>query len=158
VLFKASGIDEEHLVPVPWNSRSSAYWDKQEAWKGTAPEDPESSIRIEAASYEGKPVSWRLIMPNWDGPSVSDQQFEVIPASYVLLIFLLVVGAALLARRNLRMGRGDKRGATRLACLFIILNAAEWIFGEHHVWTADPSQFSISACFWLADAVWIWLI
>jgi serine/threonine protein kinase len=157
-LFKASGIDQAKFTPVPSSSRSPAYWDRQEAWTGMLPDYSGSSIRIEAASFEGKPVSWRIISPEWDGPSVSDQPLKGIPPLNVLIISLLVIGAALLARRNLRMGRGDKRGAARIAWIIFALYTTEWIFGEHHLLNTDPSQFLLSASLWVAEAGFIWLM
>ena len=51
----------------------------------------------------------------------------------VLLLLTLMVGGLFFARRNLRLGRGDRRGATRLVGFFFVTLAISWIFGEHHV-------------------------
>jgi hypothetical protein len=45
---------------------------------------------------------------------------------------MLVVGA-LLARRNLRLKRGDRQGAFRLAAFVFGALAVAWFFGAHHV-------------------------
>jgi eukaryotic-like serine/threonine-protein kinase len=45
---------------------------------------------------------------------------------------MMVVGA-LLARRNVRLGRGDRRGAFRLAAFVFGALAVAWVFGAHHV-------------------------
>jgi len=37
-----------------------------------------------------------------------------------------------LARRNLRLGRGDRRGATRVALLYLAVRMLVWLFVEHH--------------------------
>ena len=39
----------------------------------------------------------------------------------------------MLARRNLRLGRGDRRGAFRLAAFVFAAWAVAWLFGAHHV-------------------------
>jgi hypothetical protein len=49
-------------------------------------------------------------------------------------LIVITVGA-FFVRRNLRMGRGDRRGAARLALFFLVLAALKWLFGEHHVAT-----------------------
>jgi serine/threonine-protein kinase len=41
----------------------------------------------------------------------------------------------LLARRNLRLGRGDRRGALRTASFIFVLSAAAWLLQAHHVWS-----------------------
>ena len=45
----------------------------------------------------------------------------------------LLVSGGLLAWHQIRSGRGDRRGAFRLATLIACLNAAAWILGTHHV-------------------------
>jgi hypothetical protein len=57
-------------------------------------------------------------------------------AGFVLLIVLLLtvlVGSAMLTRRNLRLGRGDRRGASRLAVFVFAVWAVAWSCGAHHV-------------------------
>ena len=54
--------------------------------------------------------------------------------SFILIpVFLTVlVGSVVLARRNLRLGRGDRRGATRVASLYFAVRMLVWLFTEHH--------------------------
>jgi len=57
------------------------------------------------------------------------------------------------------MGRGDRRGATRLACFLFLLLGIAWIFGAHHVATSwETEMFSISAAIWLLISASIWLL
>ena len=44
----------------------------------------------------------------------------------------MILGTLLLARRNLRAGRGDRRGAWRLFCLAMTALAAAWIVSAKH--------------------------
>jgi serine/threonine-protein kinase len=49
------------------------------------------------------------------------------------LIFLLTFGGALaLARHNVRSGRGDRRGATRVALFVLGVMAVSWVLGARH--------------------------
>jgi serine/threonine-protein kinase len=50
----------------------------------------------------------------------------------VLLLSALVLGP-MLARRNLHVGRGDRRGAFRLAIFVFAASTVAWLFGAHHV-------------------------
>jgi len=51
----------------------------------------------------------------------------------VVAVFLLaLVGSALIARRNLRLGRGDIRGALRLGFFYLIVRMLFWLFETHH--------------------------
>ena len=49
---------------------------------------------------------------------------------YALLA--LMIGAVLLARRNLRLGRGDRKGAFKLAMFVLAVGALEWVLNAHH--------------------------
>ena len=44
-------------------------------------------------------------------------------------------GAAWFAWKNVKAGRGDRRGAMRLAAIVVVLCTARWIFGAHHVFS-----------------------
>ena len=94
-------------------------------------------MRIEAAAYRGKPVYFELIGP-WTRPermqpyqpTAGERAASVI---VIVLLLSLLVGGAMLARRNLRLGRGDRRGAFRLAAFVFAAWAVAWFFGAHHV-------------------------
>jgi len=64
-----------------------------------------------------------------------------------------------LAVRNLRAGRGDRRGAVRLATAFFVLQAVAWVFWAH--WVADIGMlevFATNAGGWLSGGVLIWCL
>jgi hypothetical protein len=50
-------------------------------------------------------------------------------ALYLSILF----GAVLLARHNLRVSRADRKGASRLATAYFVLQVAAWIVGAHHL-------------------------
>ena len=147
ILFREAGLD-----PVKWTAAEPTwtpmgYADTRAAWQGTFPERPEIAMRVEAAAYRGKPVFWRLIGP-WATPSrTAPEPSSTGPkASEILgvsLIAVFVIGGALIARRNLRRGRGDRHGAGRLAFSVFALMAIAWIFSEHHVPAASGEFYLI---------------
>jgi len=163
ILFREAGLD-----PAKWTATEPTwtplgYADTRAAWQGTLPERPEIAMRVEAAAYRGKPVFWRLIGP-WAKPSrtapepssMGAKVSEILPFS---ITAIFVFGGALIARRNLRRGRGDRHGAGRLAFFVFALMAVAWIFSEHHVTAASGefylilmfagSAFLISVLLWL---------
>src|SRR6185295_17922763 len=81
-------------------------------------------IRIEAAATLGRPVYFEIVAP-WtparnEEPvvgSTSGERVGLFMRTAVQPVALLV--AVLLALRNLRLGRGDRRGALRLS-MFIL--------------------------------------
>jgi hypothetical protein len=169
-LFEAAGLDKAKYTEVEAESISAAYADTRKAWKGPLPDLPGTAVRIEAAALDGKPVSWRLIVPSWDNfstgtlPSIQPLPGTGEKAAFVIgsvgLFLLLLVGPAFFARRNLRLGRGDRSGAVRLACFIMCLLAAAWIFKEHHLASSDyeVSLFILSAAIWLFVAGYVWVM
>ncbi len=89
------------------------------AWIRDLPGHTNISERIEAAAYRGKPIYFAVLYP-WDTPQRSTpyQQTtrERISSIILLTLFVgLLLASAFVARRNLRLDRGDTRGAVRLA-------------------------------------------
>ncbi len=54
------------------------------------------------------------------------------PFSRLILNLLGMIGGGLLAWRNLQQGRGDHRGARRLALCVFLLGLIDWLLGESH--------------------------
>jgi hypothetical protein len=73
---------------------------------------------------------------------------------------LFLIGAALLASHNLRVNRADRSSAARLAIAVVVMQLASWMFGAHHVATAESEFRSLSMAITLASAlgVSVWLM
>jgi serine/threonine-protein kinase len=138
--FSNAGLDIIQWTPVipKWNP--NYYADSQAAWEGALPEEPDTRLRIEAASYAGKPVRFAFIGPWTQPPRVPPVSVETGLAPLnrgVVLVIILAFGAALFfARRNLRLGRGDRRGANTIALVILVGAAVSWSLNEHHVATS----------------------
>ena len=124
-LFAAAALDANRFKSVPPQWTPLVTSDARAAWEGTWPGHPELPLRVEAASYRGKPVYFDLISP-WTKPDrmqeeqISTGESIVIAIVYTVLFSILLLGI-LMARSNMRSGRGDRRGATRLALLAFLL-------------------------------------
>jgi hypothetical protein len=138
-LFHQASLDLNRFTPVDprWTPRN--YASVRAAWEGPHPEHPGVTMRVEAASYRGRPVSFRLIGP-WTRPSRDPEGLAGAEAGQLVfegLLLFFLIGGALVARHNLRAGRGDRRGAIRIGAAVIVLQAAMWVLGAHHVASAD---------------------
>jgi hypothetical protein len=136
-LFSAAGLDSSKWTVVRPEWTPPVYGDARAAWTGTLAERPDFPMRIEASAYRGKPVYFELIGP-WTRPSRMQQQHETSSeraflATFIVLLLAMLVGGAMLARRNLRLGRGDRRGAFRLAAFVFVASAVAWLLGAHQV-------------------------
>lgn len=120
-LFAAAGLVSSEWTPAEpkWPPPNAS--DDRRAWTlGT--------VRIEAASFRGRPT-WFRVVPEWRRPSLiaQPQQQAVMPILVGVSGMAMLAAAVFLARRNIRQGRGDLRGATRLAVAFLLLGVfTEW--------------------------------
>jgi hypothetical protein len=121
-LFAEAGLDPEKYTSTEAQWSPPSYADARAAWEGKYADHPDIPIHIEAAAYRGRPVYFRVLAP-WDKPlrqeesetSTRDRAGVMILTTVLLMV---LAGAVLIARRNLRLGRGDRQGALKLA-LFV---------------------------------------
>jgi hypothetical protein len=139
--------------------------DTRAAWEGWLPESPGMPIRIEAAAYRAHPVSFQIVEPWTSAPQSGVSRsgsptgdVERYPALFAATTAVLVAGGLFFARRNLRLGRSDRAGATRL--MFVVLTASffAWLLIEHHVGTVGEGVlFTMFAGIELPLAGSLWL-
>ena len=163
VLFRAAGLDPAAWTVVAPTWTPLLYADTRTAWRGAFPDRPDVAVRIEAGAYRGRPVYWSLIEP-WTRPRRM-VAFDPSPgqrAATILLVAVLaalMVGGAFFARRNLRMGRGDRHGAARLASFTFVLMAIVWAVGETHVPTLWELYLFVMFMSWaLFVSGFLWLL
>lgn len=162
ILFNAAGLDPAKFQPAPpvWNSLAAA--DTRMAWTGVWP-GTTRPLRVEAASFQGKPVFFSLIgawtkperMVSTEKRSLGEQAQRIIQV--ILLVFALT-GALLLARRNYRRGRGDREGALRLAIVMFLLEMALFLCLGHFTTIRDTiglSIIAISTGLFLSGVMWM---
>jgi len=118
-LFAAAGLDMARFAPASPQWTPPVPADGRLAWQGTLADHPDLPVRIEAASLGGRPVYFELAAP-WDRPPTA--QPEALAGSQVaaavlaaLVIGTVIVGAGWRVRRNLQLGRVDRRGALMVA-------------------------------------------
>ena len=140
--FTAAGLDAKLFSATEPQWVPPAFADRRVAWVGNDPELPSVPLRIEASAYRGRVSSFRIVAP-WTRPErmtqrlITAQQRGAQAVSGVLL-FLLIYGAAALARRSVRRGHGDYRGATRISIILLALNLISWTLTAHH--TSSPND------------------
>jgi len=157
VLFALAGLKREVFAEAAPLRTSWYASDRRAAWEGVFPGAPDLPLRIEAASFEGRPVSFRLIGP-WFTPERTPREGPIGLAArlYGMLdtaLFASLMGfSVVLCWRNLRAGRGDRRGATRLAAVMLALG---WIASAFSVGSLG-SLLSIDGMFRRPVAAGLW--
>lgn len=139
-LFGAAGLVREEWTQAEPLWASPYATDVRRAWTKDA-------LRVEAAAFRGSPVSFRVI-PEWrravevrlTQPTFAERASALAGQAVMLIIIL---GGALLARRNLREGRSDRNGAFRLAAVYVALGTAIHVLqlpGDPASWFAVLSR------------------
>jgi serine/threonine-protein kinase len=161
-VFAAAGLELERFRPVDpaWNPL--LHTEARFAWEGSFAERPDLTVRVEAGAYAGRPVWFEIIGP-WTQPTrmQESRQTRGEKAAQVVSISVLALilsGALLVARRSLRSGRSDRRGALRLAVLVFCGTMLAWLLAADHVWTAYEFGLVVMAGSWslfVAGVVWV---
>lgn len=148
LLLRAAGLDPARLSPAEPLRPPKVFADQRAAWKGDLPGvsggATSGPIRVESASYRGRPVSFEIVGP-WRAPWPKEAEPAPAARSGLLVSFLFVrlatvVAALALARRNLRLGRSDLTGAWRLALLMSAVTLVGWIFGGSRIFPPASSM------------------
>ncbi len=129
VLFAEAGLDPKTFTRSDPAWLPSVPFDTIAGFTGPMPGEKDVTLRVVAAAFRGRPVSFQLVAP-WSRPD-RDAATPVTLRSRIRgatfsLTTLIIAGAAVwFARRNTRLGRGDRRGAAYIgttisACMFVV--------------------------------------
>lgn len=145
-LFAVAGLDPTAFTPATPEWTPLLYSDMRAAWTRQLPAPASVTERVEAAAYRGKPVFFAVLYP-WNRPE-RDQPFQ--PSKHqefaniigVAIFAALIVGSALVVRRNRRLKRGDEVGSTRLGNFLFLVFMAMWALRAHHL--ASTNEFGVT--------------
>ena len=141
-LFAAAGLDPARFESVKPEWTPNAPFDERGAWTGSSESDTRKSLRVEAAAYDGRPVSFRVLGP-WARISAPPPVLvgTLTLPMFIFFVLALPVAAGLLAWKNTRNGRGDRRGALRLGLFFSVCALFQALTTLHHAPT--PAEFTL---------------
>jgi len=163
-LFDAAGLTRSafHEVEPRWLARGHA--DVRAAWEGPQPDIAGTTLRVEAAAYRGRVIFFNAIAP-W---TLAARDVAPVQASFGLVLFtiagligmMIVVAGALLARRHLRTGRGDRTGAFRTAAIIFVTQFAALFLRARHYASFDIERGRVSSMIGVAllAATTIWIL
>jgi serine/threonine-protein kinase len=146
-LFEAAGLDRSRWTETASQEIPSFGFDERKAWTGSYAGAPDMPMRIEAAAWKGRPVSFELFGP-WRQPTRVQPRlaFQMrVQWTVNAAVSLVLLGAGWLAWRNYRAGRGDVRGALRLAAIGFITQSLGGMVAIHHVGTPLEASHWVDA-------------
>jgi serine/threonine-protein kinase len=152
-VFKLAGLDIRDFETALSQVTPPVFASSQGAWKGHA-RDEKTERHVEGASLGGRVVFFQVGSPSDVGGARSESRVPArwrIPVRRMVLNLLALVGAGSLAWHNWRTGRGDHRGARRLALFVLFLGLADWLLGERH--SAVFAEELASLYLWTARAI-----
>ena len=162
-LFELAGLDPSTFRSAPPEWTAPVDSDRKAAWEGVYPGEPAIPVRIESAAFHGAPV-WFAVLPPWAADAEAlvprTTRTPVGQAGLVILAMVMPVGGVLLARRNLRLGRGDKKGAFRVALFVLVAYTLAGLLRADHVANFGSELWILIKafafpCFWAAQ---VWLL
>jgi serine/threonine-protein kinase len=107
------------------------------AWEAPRLDKPGDPLHVEAAVQNDRVAYFKVYHGSWEQPESLRVPFQgesrLFQYVYAGLFSLFVLGAALLARRNIRFGLGDATGATRLAAFLFVCHMVCMTLAADHV-------------------------
>jgi len=163
LISRATGLDLSQ-----WQETAPRYtplyaFDWLKAWKGRHPALP-LDVTVQASAWRGRITEVQVIFPWTEAGRLPSSRERSTGNSWITLIEAITSGlvslfSVFLAVRNLKAGRGDRRGATRLALTIFVLSALAWLLSAH--WIADVRMLGIvavKAAGWVSAAVLVWFL
>ena len=137
-LFAAAGLDpqQSHTADARWLPDVPS--DKSFAWEASA---HGKTLQVQGASYHNKIVFFRVVAP-WAHPErVRPTQPSLASrfgtGLFVVTLFSILAICVLFARRNLKQGRGDSRGAIWVALVVFTVVLLGQALSAHYIGDAD---------------------
>ena len=141
-LLAAAELADVTLTPATPDVVPPVAFDDRKAWVATLGDDP---VRFEAAAFRGRVVFAQWGETGGETPPSAGNRTRVpaVAGVFVAVLWLLIpLVVIVMARHNLRTGRGDRRGARRVATVVLVLGIGADLVARH----------------WVADVQWMWIV
>jgi serine/threonine-protein kinase len=134
VALRFAGFDPATLTAVDPSWVPPGFADARAAWDGVYPDRPDIKVHVEAAAAYGRLVSFQIFEP-WSpqtlAPPTGASGVSPMVIAGILGLLLVVSGAVVLVRRNVRLSRGDREGAVHVASTLAILIMVAGLLTAH---------------------------
>ncbi len=162
-VFRAAGLDLKNFTETPPLLLPKHAADQLRAWKGPHPKLPNTELMVEIAMWKGR-VTQAIVEFPWyrSNEPVEETRSLLLKARGIFIMASIATAgffAILLARRNWKKERVDKKGALRIATAYFAFDVVAWIGRVHPVPSDDMfSLFFSSAGESLMFSALVWLL
>ena len=124
-------------------------------WRGIDEKSGEE-VFVQAAAYRGKPVYFEV----FSSEEFDDTLKPPPDGSLDLPLVLTLIGSAVLAWYNIRSGRGDRRGALRLASFVFCVGLIIWITQTplSNIYRRRDIVLGLAQAFYPAARIWLYYV
>lgn len=161
VVFQRAGLERDRFADVAATQVPPVAFDARHEWDGSRADFPEMPLHLSVAWFDGR-IVWAEISGLWReaAPLSSSRSLavQIVLAGFILLTAGIAVE---LVRRNLKAGRGDRKGAARLAAFTCVLGAATYVSQTNFAFGAPFGPVSLvfgAASRAVSGALYIWLL
>jgi predicted Ser/Thr protein kinase len=153
-VFRAAGLDMAAFHEVPASFVPVAASDQWRSWKGPHPKIPGLGLAVNMASWKGR-VTQVTVNFDWGKAAAAPPTADSLASRMrgIVLLGIATLGflaAVLLARRNWKLGRIDRKGALRIGIARCLLGLVMWVGTVH----AIPNEGMV-VCFFANCAAWL---
>jgi len=158
-VLAAAGFDPARVQPAEPSLLPPGFADRRAAWTGRHPV-LDVDVRIETAAHRGRLVSFRVLGP-WAPAREETALFAAArlgERAFLMLFFVTLATGLLLALRNLRLGRGDRRGALRLALFAFFARLGAWLLQNRPSALFEEQSLLVAVlarCLYSAAFLWL---
>jgi serine/threonine-protein kinase len=141
-LFTAAHLNQARFVPTDVLQRPIPASDVQAAWTGAYPDERGTPVRVEAASWHGRPVYFQIIPQPQDRTELwAIVLYQRLLGIQLGIQIMALAVSSILAWRNYQRRRGDRRGAFRIAVFIFATMILTWAFEANHI--PDFAEFTL---------------
>jgi serine/threonine-protein kinase len=162
IVFRAARLDPATFQEIPPTLVPLHAGDTIRAWKGPHPHLPKTEVTLEMAAWKGRVTETRLTYRNMQAAGTAAGGTGWQRAQQIAIVTLGAVGClliVLMARRNWKAGRSDRRGALRIAAARFLIGLTAWAGFVHPVpGNATVTMFVNAASDLLGMAAILWLL
>jgi serine/threonine-protein kinase len=151
-VFRAAGFDLAAFTEIAPTVLPATPFDRRQAWKGPHPVLPNTELTMDIAWWKGRVVRGYITYPYMRGTAAGTASVitRSVHGGSLVLLWIGCFFVLLLASRNWKLERADRRGAWRIAAASFLLGGISWAGRVHAATFDDLVDFALAA---VADAL-----